>query len=129
MRTKAREVVFQIVFASRFEGADERLKHALYKKEKLTADDISYAENVLSLIEAHSAELSGIIDKRSVAFPESRLFPADKSIILVALAEILYVQDVPKAVSVNEAANIASKYSSAKSASFVSGILSEVEKG
>ena len=87
------------------------------------------AENVLSLIEAHSAELSGIIDKRSVAFPESRLFPADKSIILVALAEILYVQDVPKAVSVNEAANIASKYSSAKSASFVSGILSEVEKG
>ena len=120
MRTKAREVVFQIVFASRFEGADEGLKRALYKKEKLTADDISYAENVLSLIEAHSAELSGIIDKRSVAFPESRLFP---------LAEILYVQDVPKAVSVNEAANIASKYSSAKSASFVSGILSEVEKG
>ena len=129
MRTKAREVVFQIVFASRFEGADEGLKRALYKKEKLTADDISYAENVLSLIEAHSAELSGIIDKRSVAFPESRLFPADKSIILVALAEILYVKDVPKAVPVNVAANIASKYSSAKSASFVSGILSEVEKG
>ena len=59
-------------------------------------------------------------------FPESGLFPADKSILFIALAEILYTDDIPDAVAVNEAANIASKYSSEKSASFVSGILSEI---
>ncbi|MDE6585699.1 MAG: transcription antitermination factor NusB [Clostridia bacterium] len=128
MRTKAREVVFQIVFASRFDGADNGLKQALYKKEKLTADDIQYAEKVIAAIKENGEELSEIIDKRSVAFPESRLFPSDKSILLVALAEIKYLPDIPQAVSVNEAANIASKYSSPKSASFVSGILSEVKK-
>ena len=45
---------------------------------------------------------------------------------MIALAEIMYFDGIPEAVSVNEAANIASKYSSEKSASFVSGILSEI---
>ena len=71
MRTKARETVFQIVFASQFGGADNGLKSALYKKEKLTDDDIIYAENVLSVIGEHKEEFADIIDKRSTAFPES----------------------------------------------------------
>lgn len=129
MRTKAREVVFQLVFASLFEGADGGMKNALAKKEKLTPDDISYVDGVLSLIKENSATLTHIIDERSVAFPESRLFPADKSALLIALAEILYMPSVPKAVSVNEAANIVARYSSPKSASFVSGILSQIDKG
>lgn len=129
MRTKAREVVFQLVFASLFEGADGGMKNALAKKEKLTPDDISYVDGVLSLIKENSSTLTHIIDERSVAFPESRLFPADKSALLIALAEILYMPSVPKAVSVNEAANIVARYSSPKSASFVSGILSQIDKG
>jgi len=49
--------------------------------------------------------------------------------LLIGLAEILYVDDIPEKVSMNEAANIASKYSSAKSASFITGILSAVAGG
>ena len=49
MRTKAREVVFEVVFASRFaDGIDNGLKNALYKKEKLTESDIAYADRLLS---------------------------------------------------------------------------------
>ena len=129
MRTKAREVAFQIVFASRFGEVDKGLKSALYKKENLTKDDMAYCDGVLSLVAEHEEEFAKIIDNRSLAFPESRLFPADKSILYVALAEILHIPDIPHAVSINEAANIASKYSSEKSASFISGILSEVQKG
>lgn len=128
MRTKAREVAFQVVFASRFGGAEAGLKNALYKNEKLKEDDIAYADRVLSLVEEHEEQIAAIIDGRSQAFPESRLFPADKSVLLIALAEILYMEDIPAVVSINEAANIASKYSSPKSASFVSGILSEIIK-
>ena len=128
MRTKAREVAFQIVFASRFGEVEKGLKSALYKKENLTKDDAAYCDSVLSLVAEHEGEFAELIDKRSLAFPESRLFPADKSILFVALAEILHMPDIPHAVSINEAANIASKYSSEKSASFISGILSEVKK-
>lgn len=128
MRTKAREVAFQVVFASRFGEVEKGLKSALYKKENLNKDDIEYCDKVLSLVAEHEKDFAQIIDERSVAFPETRLFPTDKSVLLVALAEILHMPDIPHAVSVNEAANIASKYSSEKSASFVSGILSEVKK-
>lgn len=128
MRTKAREVVFQLVFASSFGGAGVGLKNSLYKKEKLTPDDTAYCDRVLSLIAEHENEFVSLIDERSVAFPESNLFPADRSILFVALAELLYMDDIPPAVSVNEAANIASKYSSEKSATFISGILAEVIK-
>lgn len=129
MRTKAREVAFQVVFAARFNDSENGLIKSLYKKEKLTEDDINYCDRVLSLVGEHGYEFSEIIDKHSLAFPETRLYPADKSILFIALAEILYMDDIPAAVSLNEAANIASKYSSEKSASFVSGILSEVTKG
>ena len=48
MRTKAREVAFELVFASQFGGADNGLKSALCKKEKLTQDDISYCDTAQS---------------------------------------------------------------------------------
>lgn len=130
MRTKAREVVFEVIFASRFSNEiDLNLKNVLSKKEKLTDDDVKYADTVISLVSEHEAEFGALIDSLSHSFPQSRLYPADLSILLIALAEIKYMEDIPAAVSVNEAANLASKFSSSKSASFISGILSEVIKG
>ena len=129
MRTKAREVVFQVLFASSFTGeVDNGLKNALCKNENLDGKDAEYIDGVLNIIGGHKSEFEEIIDKFSISFPSARIYPADKSILLVALAEIKFMDDIPPAVSANEAANIASKYSSEKSASYVSGILSEVIK-
>lgn len=129
MRTMAREAAFKVVFASRFTGEIEgELEKSLEKSERLDKDDSRYIERVLTVISEHEDELLKIIDEHSKVFPESRLFPADKSVLLIALAEIKYMDDIPSVVSVNEAANISSKYSSAKSASFISGILSEIIK-
>lgn len=125
MRTTARETAFRIIFASRFNESDNGLTKSLYKTEKLTDDDTAYCDKVLSIIKEHEQEFTGVLDKLSKDFPQSRIFPADKSILLVALAEIKYMDDIPAPVSINEAANIASKYSSEKSATYISGILAE----
>lgn len=130
MRTIARETLFKLIYSSQFsDGIDNELKVSLFKANELTADDINYCERVLSAISEHRDELIKLLDKRSVSFPEKRIFPSDRSILLIGLAEILYLDDVPAKVSMNEAANIASKYSSAKSASYISGILSAVAGG
>lgn len=127
MRTQARETLFKIVFASQFEGEDdEQLRRAMYKGEKLGEDDIAYCERALKIIREKSDFFAQVIDKHSYAFPEKRIFPADRSILLVALAEIYEMDDVPEKVSANEAANIASKYSSEKSASYISGLISSI---
>lgn len=129
MRTTAREAAFKLVFASRFTGEmDSELEKTFKKTDHLDNDDVEYVNRVIEIITEHEEELLKTIDEYSRDFPESRLFPADKSILLVSLAEIKYMDDIPDIVSVNEAANISSKYSSTKSASFVSGILSEIIK-
>ena len=130
MRAKAREALFKILFSSQFvRPVDKSFKNGMYKAGELNEDDVKYCDRILSLIEKHSAEISEIIDNKSMAFPETRIFPADKSILFIAAAEILYCDDVPDKVAVSEAANIASRYSSEKSASFISGILSSVIAG
>ena len=131
MRTIARETIFKILFSRQFSDGDgTELKNALYRAEKLNAEDIAYADNVLSIIEQHKDEFAEIIDRHSHAFPEKRIYPADRSILLIGLAELLYCDDIPAKVTYNEAANIASKYSSERSASYISGILSSIgDKG
>lgn len=128
MRTTARETVFKILFSSQFNDDIKELKKSLYKIEKLNKNDTEYCDQILNTVASNRQKLIEIIDERSKLFPQVRMFPADRSIILIALAEIMFIPDIPSAVSVNEAANIASKYSSEKSASFISGILSEVIK-
>ena len=130
MRTIARETLFKLIYSSQYsDGIDVGLKTALFKSAELTKDDIAYCENVLGILDEHKDELLELLDKHSISFPEKRIFPSDRSILLIGLAEILYVDDIPEKVSMNEAANIASKYSSAKSASFITGILSAVAGG
>ncbi len=126
MRTIARETLFKIIFASQFGNTDEVLKRSLFKADKLDKNDVEYCESILEILKEHGGEFAEILDKHSKLFPESRLFASDRSILNIALAEILYCESIPAPVSVNEAANIASKYSSEKSASFISGILSEI---
>ena len=130
MRTLARETLFKTLFSSQFSSVvDDNLKNALYVSAKLNDADKAYCERVFKIIEERKEEFKNLINEHSYAFPESRIYPADKSILLIALAEILYMDDVPDKVAVNEAGNIASKYSSEKSASFITGILSTVIGG
>lgn len=130
MRTTARETLFKIIYSKQFNKEESgELKSALFKSDKLTEDDCGYCNRILALIDEREAELTALIDEHSVAFPEKRIFPSDRSILLIAISEILYCEDIPDKVSMNEAANLASKYSSAKSATFITGILSAIAGG
>lgn len=127
MRTKARETLFKIIFSSQFvKPVDRNFRTGMYKAGELNEDDVTYCDRVLSLIEEHGEEIASVIDAKSKAFPEERLFPADRSALTIAVAEILYMDDVPDKVAANEAANIASRYSSEKSAAFIGGVLSAI---
>ena len=126
MRTNAREAAFKILFSAQFSEQFEDTRRSVIALENLNENDVAYCNGIIKSVIEHKAELTKIIDEHSRIFPESRLFPADRSVLLIAIAEILYFDDIPAAVSVNEAANIASKYSTEKSATFISGILSEI---
>ncbi len=124
MRSDAREAVFKIVFAGLFhDDCDERFRKTVYKKDKLDEEECSFAERLFLLVQEHREELLARIAEKVGRFPEYRIYMADKAIMLVSLAEITYCDDVPNVVSVDEAANLAQKYSAEHSAEFVNGVL------
>ena len=120
MRSDAREAAFQIVFAELFHGnCDKQFKSAVYKKAKLSEEETAFADRLVTLTEEHGEELLAVIAEKATGFSEQRIYPVDKAIMLVALAEIKYCDDVPPVVSVSEAETLAGKFSTENSACFV----------
>ena len=127
MRKNAREAVFKITFATLFhDDCTSGFRSATYRQEKLNDDDREFAEKLCAITTEHRAELNETLAERVRRFADYRIYPVDKAIMLVALAEIKYCDDVPPVVSVSEAAALAHKYSTETSADFVNGVLAGV---
>ena len=133
MRNTAREAALNIIFAQQFnDECMDVLKTKVFKQFALTKkEDIDFANALIQTVENHRAELITEIENACHHYLENRINPADKSILLIAMAEIKYFDEIPPVVSVSEATGLAKKYSTEKSADFVNGVLSGVinEKG
>lgn len=124
MRRDAREAAFKVIYA-RLMGGDlgKGARSALYTKSKLSDEEKAFAERLIAVEFAHRAEFEARISEKVVRFADYRIYPADKAIMLLALAEIEYFDEIPPVVSVSEAAALARKFSSENSADFVNGVL------
>ncbi len=71
--------------------------------------------------------LDQIISEKAINWRISRLAVVDKNILRIAIYEILFLDNIPKAVSINEAVELAKSFGSEKSYSFINGILGKVE--
>ena len=128
MRSAAREAALNIIFSQHFNNdCVEKLKKKVYKQFALEkAEDIAFAESLIETVETHRAELIVDIENACHHYLENRINPTDKSILLIAMAEIKYFDEIPPVVSVSEATGLARKYSTDTSADFVNGVLSGV---
>ena len=127
MRTQARETVFKLIFAQQFQNeCPQSFRSALYRADKLSEEDRAFAERLYAAVTEHGEELSGVLAEKVKRFAETRIYPADRAALFIALAEIMYFDDIPPVVSVNEAVALARKYSTEKSADFVNGVLGGV---
>lgn len=127
MRSDAREAAFIIIFSEQF-GSEQnpRFRSEIYTKYNLSEEERVFANRLITLTEDHQDELKKMLDENVTRFAPERIFIADRAILLLALAEIRFVEDVPNVVSVSEAAALARKYSTEKSADFVNGVLAGV---
>jgi N utilization substance protein B len=128
MRNDAREAALNIIFAEQFNtDCLDSLKAKIYKQFKLDREeDLLFAKDLVATVEENRAELIQGIEDACHHYKENRINPTDKSILLIALAEIRYFDEIPPVVSVSEATGLAKKYSTEKSADFVNGVLSGI---
>ena len=76
----------------------------------------------------NKTELLNIVAKYISGYTIDNIFKIDLAILVLAVSELLYYKDTPVKVVVNEAVELAKKYSTEKSASFVNGILAVIIK-
>ncbi|MHC6179450.1 transcription antitermination factor NusB [Clostridium sp. JNZ X4-2] len=98
------------------------------KSKDLKDVDIKYVVRVLNGIEENKSVLDEQIEKYLRKWKLNRLSKVDVAILRICTYEFLYEDDIPQKVSINEAIELAKKYSSDKSASFINGVLGNMIK-
>jgi len=87
-----------------------------------------FVAQVVEGIVAHLAEIDRLIGSFSPQWPIGRMGAADRNVLRIACYELLYRDDIPPAVAINEAVLLAKKFGGAKSGKFVNGILGGIAR-
>ncbi len=127
MRRDCRETAFKIIFAELF-GEKSEVQDELYGYEKLNKDDKEYTDKLIKQVKDNYEYLTQEIEKLSLNFRFDRIFAVDKAILILAMAEMKFIEDVPSVVSIKEAIELVKKYSQEDNVVFVNGILAKYKQ-
>lgn len=129
-RRKAREYALQILFRTDFtEKKIEKRDLEEFWSDKKEDDDVKeFAETLVKGTLNRLDEIDRMIERVAENWVLKRMAAVDRSILRFAAYEILYRNDIPSAVTINEALEIAKKYSSLDAASFLNGVLDRLAK-
>lgn len=122
-RRLARELVLKILFQIDLCKVDTALALETVLEEE---DNTWIKEFVRSLVkgtEEHQERIDQLLEEYSTDWKLDRMAVVDRNLLRLAVYEILYMPDIPSAVSINEAVELAKIYGSDESAKFVNGIL------
>ncbi len=86
----------------------------------------NYAIRIAETFQKHHNDIDEMIKKYSTGWDFDRLVKMDKDILRIAISELLYIKETPMKVVVDEALELAKKYSTDDSASFINGVLAKV---
>lgn len=124
MRKAARECAMKLIYEFQFSHCrNEDTLATLCEKYQLDEKDVAYLNGVYNGVMEKEEELREEIFSHSVNYKSERIFLLDLSIMILALYEMKYCEDVPPKVALNEAIELAKKYSTDKSGSLINGIL------
>lgn len=130
-RSEVREEIFKIIFRIPFTKQDEldqQVEFALEELENKSKENRDYIKEKSLAVFEHKEEIDEIISKSCDNWSIDRMGKAELSILRLSVYEMLYEEEVPVSVSINEAVELAKKYCDDNAYSFVNGILGKASK-
>lgn len=126
-RQKAREQAFLLVFENSFK--DDTLEEIIDSANLARDIDIcDYAVEVFNGVKENTLTIDKYIEQSALGWKKERISRVALAVLRVAVYEMLYKDELPVAVSINEAINLAKKYSVKDEASFINGVLGSISK-
>ncbi len=130
-RREEREHLFKLLFCKDFHDAEELPEQiGLYMEQQETADEKTFApvkEKLEAVVNAEGS-IDMVLANAASGWKLNRMGKAELAILRIAVYEMLYDQEVPEKVAINEAVELAKKYGSDMSSGFVNGVLAKVVK-
>ncbi len=126
-RRKARECALQILFQFEFNSGDPRdLVRVYWGHQRASKQVREYGTWIVEKILDNGEAIDGAIQSASKNWRLARMAVVDRNILRIAVAELLYEPALVPAIVMNEAIEIAKRYSGEESAVFVNGVLDAV---
>ncbi len=127
-RSEAREQAFIVLFEKIFDEESSIADIIANAKEAELIKINLFAETILSAIENNIDTINEVIEKNTKGWSLNRLPKVTLAILRLAIGEMLFVDEVPASVSVNEAVELTKKYGTNEDASYINGVLGAVFK-
>lgn len=128
-RRKARENTLQILFQLEFDNSKpENVFDSFWKNKRATKEIKEHSRWLVDKVTSQRENIDRLIQSVSANWRISRMAIVDRNILRMAVCELLYEENLAPAIVINEAIEIAKKYSSEDGATFVNGILDAVRK-
>ena len=127
-RREAREIIFSLIYEADFHRDGSFA--VIYNEaiEDRAFEENGYVRSVFFGMEEHLSELDELISAHAVGWKSERLSKVSRAIMRLCIYEMLYSDDVPASVAINEALEIAKIYDHDKAPSFINGVVNAVAK-
>lgn len=139
-RRKAREASLQLLYevdlgtrdcrevVSGFQNSPDRIFHQWSEPVSNSAEVIEFTVQITLGVWDNVHEIDKLIEMHSTHWRITRMALVDRNILRMAVFELLYCPDIPASVTINEAIEIAKKFGTEESGSFVNGVLDHIAK-
>lgn len=126
-RTQAREFALQILYKRDLDPEPvETLLSSFWETNPALSEIREYTERLVQGTVFHLAEIDTVLTQYTEHWALHRMAVVDRNILRFSTFELLYLEEVPPKVVINEAVNIAKKFSQEESGKFVNGILDKI---
>src|SRR5215831_18204514 len=129
-RRKSRELCLQMLFQSDMgKQTPEQVRNTFWAERSEVDDEVrGFADDLFNVAATRQLEIDDLIQKHAQHWRMDRMAAVDRNVLRASVAEFLGYQDTPKPIIINEALEIARKFSSPESVQFINGVLDSIAK-
>ena len=126
-RRQARECALKLLFQNEFTVLDTAIYNYFWETEQVLPEAKEFAEKLYNGVQKNSESIDAIVKECTLNWDMERISLVDLNILRMSIFEIQYIEEIPVAVSINEAIDIAKRFSTIESGKFVNGILDKAK--
>lgn len=121
-RSNARELAFKTIYSKFFNATEND------ELELADGEGLEFTSKILKSFAANYNEINEIISSNLKGYTIERLYKIDLAILVLAVIELKFIKENPTEVIINEAVELAKKFSTEKSPRFINGVLADIVK-